>query len=81
MEDGAIADPRIAIGGAEDRARRIPEAEAALAGRPAEEEAFRAEADAVALALDPMEDHATDAAYRRDLARTLTLRALEGAAS
>ena len=79
VEDGVIAEARIGIGGAEDRARRIPEAEAALAGRAPEAETFKAAADAAASALDPMEDHATDAAYRRELARALTLRALEGA--
>ncbi len=79
VEGGVIAEARIGIGGAEDRARRIPEAEAALAGRAPETKTFEAAADAAAAALDPMEDHATDAAYRRDLAQALTLRALEGA--
>lgn len=79
VEGNAIAEARIGIGGAEDRARRIPEAEAALIGRPAESAAFEGAADAAAAALDPMEDHATDAAYRRDLARALTRRALAGA--
>jgi len=79
VEDGKIEDPRIGIGGAEDRPRCIEAAEAALSGQAPGAPAFKAVADAVAGALDPMEDHATDAAYRRELARTLTLRALERA--
>ena len=36
LADGVIAEPRVGIGGAEARPRRIPEAEAALNGRPPE---------------------------------------------
>ena len=36
LADGVIAEPRVGIGGAEARPRRIPEAEAALKGRPPE---------------------------------------------
>jgi carbon-monoxide dehydrogenase medium subunit len=79
VEDGKIAEPRIGIGGAEDRPRRIPLAEAALDGAAPGAPAFEAAANAVADALDPMEDHATDAAYRRELAAALTIRALERA--
>ena len=77
LDGGMIVDPRIGIGGAEDRPRRIADAEAALAGKPPGEEAFRAAAEAAAAALDPMEDHNTSAGYRRDLVATLTRRALE----
>jgi carbon-monoxide dehydrogenase medium subunit len=79
VEDGKIIDPLIGIGGAEDRPRRIAEAEAALDGQAPGGPAFEDAARAVAQALDPMEDHATDAAYRRELAGTLTRRALERA--
>src|SRR5947208_739273 len=34
VADGAIVEPRVGVGGAEPRPRRIAEAEAALAGRP-----------------------------------------------
>jgi carbon-monoxide dehydrogenase medium subunit len=81
IEDGVLADVRLGIGGAEDRPRRIAEAEAALTGQAPGDDAFNAAADAVAAALDPMEDAQTDADYRRDLARTLAFRALQGAAS
>jgi len=80
LEDGAIVEPRVGVGGAEPRPRRIAQAEAALAGRTPGAEAFQAAADAAADAVDPLEDHTTSADYRRDLVRTLTRRALERAA-
>ncbi|MBK19990.1 MAG: hypothetical protein CMM52_14250 [Rhodospirillaceae bacterium] len=81
LEGGKIADPHIGVGGAEDRPRRISEAEAVLTGQTPSDEIFRAAADAAAAAIDPMEDHATNAQYRRDLTATLVRRALEKAAS
>jgi len=77
VENGVMTDPHVGIGGAEDRARRINDAEQALAGKPPGPDAFLAAADAAAAAVDPMEDHATSAKYRRDLVGTLTRRALE----
>ena len=61
--------------------RRIPEAEAALNGSGATDAAFRAAADAAAKAIDPLEDHQTDAAYRHDLVRAVVRRALEQSVS
>jgi carbon-monoxide dehydrogenase medium subunit len=81
LKDGAIVEPRVGVGGAEPRPRRITEAEAALAGRPPGPEAFHAAADAAAAAIDPLEDVNTSADHRRDLIRTLTRRALESAAA
>jgi len=81
LEDGAIAEPRVGVGGAEPRPRRIAQAEAALAGRAPGAEVFQAAADAAADAVDPLEDHTTSADYRRSLVRTLTRRALERAAA
>jgi carbon-monoxide dehydrogenase medium subunit len=77
LADGVIAEPRIGIGGVETRPRRIPEAEAALNGRPLELKTFQAAAEAVAKAVDPIEDIQADAEYRRDLVRAVTRRALE----
>jgi carbon-monoxide dehydrogenase medium subunit len=77
MEGGKIVEPRIAIGGAEERSRRIASAEAALAGHTPGEEAFAAAADAAAEAIDPLEDIMTSAEYRRDLVRAVTRRALD----
>jgi carbon-monoxide dehydrogenase medium subunit len=79
VEGGVIIDPRLGVGGAEASPRRIPEAEAALAGRPPEATVLRAAAEAAAAAIDPLEDIQADAAYRRDLVRAMTRRALERA--
>ena len=80
VSGGRIADARLGIGGAEGRARRLREAEAALNGRAPDAAAFRAAADAAAAAVDPMDDAQATAGYRRDLVRAVTTRALEHAA-
>jgi carbon-monoxide dehydrogenase medium subunit len=80
VADGVIVDPRVGLGGAEARPRRIPEAEAMLLNRPPVAETFRAAADAATDAIDPVEDIQADAEYRHDLVRTVTRRALERAA-
>lgn len=77
LKDGVIIEPRVGVGGAEDHPRRIAEAEAVLAGHKPSAEIFRAAAEAAAAAVDPMEDAHADAAFRRDLVRAVTLRALE----
>jgi carbon-monoxide dehydrogenase medium subunit len=79
--DGAMSQPRLALGGAEASARRFAEAEAALAGKPPSPALFREAAAIVADSIDPMEDVQADAAYRRDLARAVVFRALERAAA
>ena len=81
LQDGKIAEPRVGVGGAEARPRRIAEAEAALAGKAPGDAAFRAAAEAAAAAIDPLEDHQTDADYRRDLVRAVVRRALEHSTS
>jgi carbon-monoxide dehydrogenase medium subunit len=48
--------------------------------RPPGPEAFAAAADAAASAVEAMEDANYSADYRRELVRTVTYRALEGAA-
>lgn len=80
LDDGVIVEPRVGIGGAEARPRRISESEAVLRGRPAELTTFREAAEAAAQAVDPLEDIQSDAEYRRDLVRAVTRRALERAA-
>jgi aerobic carbon-monoxide dehydrogenase medium subunit len=80
LADGVIAEPRVGIGGAETRPRRIAEAEAVLKGRPPEAKTFQAAAEAAAEAVDPMEDIQADAEFRRDLVRAVTRRALEQSA-
>jgi len=80
LDGGIIIEPRVGVGGAEANPRRIPEAEAALAGKPAAPATFRAAAEIAADVVEPMEDVQADANYRRDLVRAMTRRALEQAA-
>jgi carbon-monoxide dehydrogenase medium subunit len=77
LQGGKIADARVGLGGAEASARRIAEAEAALNGKTPDDGVFRAAAEAAAIAIDPLEDHQTNADYRRDLVRAVVRRALE----
>jgi len=77
LKDGKITEARIGVGGAESSPRRIAEAEAAVNGKAPGEDAFRAAAKAAAKAIDPLEDHQTNAEYRRDLVRAVVRRALE----
>jgi len=81
LEGGVITEPRVGVGGAEARPRRIPEAEAVLVGQAPAEQIFRMAADTAAEAMDPLEDIQVDAIYRRDLVRAVTRRALERAAA
>ena len=81
VQQGVIGEPRVAMGGVEAQPRRIAQAEQALAGRTPDRSAFEAAAAAVASAVDPLDDANTSATYRRDLARTVTRRALEQAAA
>jgi carbon-monoxide dehydrogenase medium subunit len=77
VEEGRIIEPRVAIGGAEPRPRRILNAEQTLEGRVPALVSFTSAADQAASAIEPMEDVQTSEEYRRDLVRTMTLRALE----
>jgi carbon-monoxide dehydrogenase medium subunit len=79
VQNGAISEPRVAVGGAEPLPRRIAAAEEALAGLAPGKPAFEAAADAAASAVEPLDDAITSADYRRDLVRTVTRRALEQA--
>jgi carbon-monoxide dehydrogenase medium subunit len=81
LEDGAMADVRIGIGGAEGKPRRCADAEAVLSGKVMSPKAFADAGEAAAAAVDPMEDAQSSARYRRDLVRTVTRRALERAAA
>lgn len=81
LKAGKIADARVGVGGAESFPRRIAEAESALNDKNPGDGAFRSAAEAAANAIDPLEDHQTDAAYRRDLVRAMVHRALQKSAS
>ncbi len=81
LKDGAVVEPRIGLGGVEGRPRRCAEAEAALLGRPPDPASLAAAAAAAAATVDPMVDGQADAAYRRELAEVMVLRALQRAAA
>lgn len=81
INDGRIADARVGIGGIEANPRRLAAAEAALNGQAPSAAVFAKAGEAVAAAVDPLEDAQTPADYRRDLARVVTIRALERAAA
>ena len=74
-EGGRLREARIGIGAVEDRPTRRTEAEAILMKGGSADDA----AQAIAAAVEPLEDLHADAPYRRDLVRTTTLRALEQA--
>jgi aerobic carbon-monoxide dehydrogenase medium subunit len=81
LDGGKIAEPRLAIGGAEANPRRIALAERALGGAVPGDQAFRAAAQAAMAAIDPMEDIINSAEFRRDLVLAVARRALERAAA
>jgi aerobic carbon-monoxide dehydrogenase medium subunit len=80
LEGGRMVEPRLGVGGAEPKPRRIIEAERMLAGREPGPEAFAGAAAAAAKAIEAMEDSSYSADYRRDLVATVTRRALDRAA-
>jgi carbon-monoxide dehydrogenase medium subunit len=76
IEDGAIADARLGIGGAEACPRRVAVAERLLDGKPPGAALLREAAAIAAAAIDPIEDAQTDARYRRELVAAMAYRAL-----
>lgn len=77
LDGGRIVDAHVGLGGAEASPRRIPEAEAELNGKAPTDAAFRAAGEAASTAIEPLEDHQTDAEYRLDLVKVVVRRALE----
>jgi aerobic carbon-monoxide dehydrogenase medium subunit len=80
LADGRMVEPRLGVGGAEPKPRRIIEAERMLEGQEPAPEAFARAAEAAANAVEAMEDSSYSADYRRDLVATVTRRALDQAA-
>jgi xanthine dehydrogenase YagS FAD-binding subunit len=72
LEDGVVADVRLALGGVAHRPWRATAAEDALRGGPATEEAFAAAADAELAAATPLRDNR----FKVPLARNLVVRTL-----
>lgn len=81
LENGVMFQPRIGVGGVEGKPRRMAQAEALLEGKRPGSDAFGAAADAVARSVAPLGDVRHPASYRRDVARAMTRRALESAAT
>ncbi|MFN0148565.1 MAG: FAD binding domain-containing protein, partial [Dehalococcoidia bacterium] len=82
INGGTIQSARLGLTGASSHAQRMPEVEAALAGKPATQATFDA---AAALAGQGLQDvnadiHASEA-YRRAMVKVFTRRALERAAA
>ncbi len=77
MEDGRVAEARIALGGVALKPWRARDAEAALAGAEPVEAAFRRAADAALAGAKPSGDNA----YKIELARRIVARALSLAAA
>ena len=76
MEDGVMAEARIALGGVAHKPWRRPEAEALLVGRPASQEAFLMAAGALLQGAVGQGDNS----FKIDLARKAIVRALRQAA-
>jgi aerobic carbon-monoxide dehydrogenase medium subunit len=76
LAEGVIVEPRVGVGGVEERPRRILAAEAVLAGRRPDAETFRAAAASAVEAVEPLEDIHSDAEFRLDLAHAVVARAL-----
>lgn len=74
-----IAGVTLAICGVGDRARRLHSVEASLNGATIGKGTFAQAGDDAARAIDAQSDVHADAAYRRDLVRTLVARALSDA--
>lgn len=77
--EGTLQNVRIGVGGAEERPRRIPDAERILCGRAPTRDSFLAAGKAATVMLEPMEDLQADADYRRHLVQVVVRRALEQA--
>jgi len=79
--DGTVTDARIAMTALSPTIRRVPEAEAALAGSDGGEGAIEAAGAAVAAAATPISDVRGSADYRRAMAAVIARRAIASALS
>ncbi len=75
-EDGQLREARIAIGAATETARRLPQAEAVLAGRAIDDALLREAGRAAAAEAPVIADHHGSAAYKRVLIEVHLQRAL-----
>jgi CO/xanthine dehydrogenase FAD-binding subunit len=79
-ESGNCASATIALGAVAPTAVRVPDAEAALAGQPINDETLAAVAAAASAACNPIDDKRGTIAYRRQVAGVLARRAVLAAA-
>jgi len=79
LEDHTIQTARIVLGAVAPIPMRAPSAEKALIGEAPSPALFVKAAEAAAADAKPIDDFRASAAYRRDMIRTLTRRALETA--
>ncbi|MDD9910372.1 MAG: xanthine dehydrogenase family protein subunit M [Ahrensia sp.] len=79
LSSGKIASARVAVSGVDACATRLSDAESSLDGQAPDTELFANVAASAALAVDPADNVAVSADYRRDLVRTLMPRVLQAA--
>jgi len=77
LDDGRVHDARVAITALAPTIRRVPEAEAALAGGEADTESVATAARAAAAASSPISDVRASERYRRAMAEVIARRAVE----
>ena len=75
IAEGTINTARIAFGGMAATPKRAPKAEAALTGRPWNEDTARAAMAALTQDFTPLSDMRASAAYRMEAAQNMLLRA------
>ena len=76
---GHIAEARVAVSAATERAARVAEAEAALLGAEATEDTFARAGDVAAQEIEPLADIRGSVAYKREMVRVHVHRALAAA--
>jgi carbon-monoxide dehydrogenase medium subunit len=79
LDGDVVREARVAITALAPTIRRVPDAEAALAGTSGDRAAAEAAADAAAAAAQPISDVRGSDAYRRAMARVITRRAVVAA--
>ena len=79
VQDEAVTQVRLGVGGAEDKPRRLSQVEEALTGKPLTSGQMRMAADLSASLITPLEDMLIPEDYRRQLVKTVVRRALEAA--
>lgn len=77
LDSGAVREPRIVVSAVNERPLRIPEAEAAVSGRPLNAETMKEAGKAAADVVETIGDERGSAAYKKQLVRVHVERALQ----